>query len=219
MIPDQVIKSKRKTLSISINENAQLIVRAPNRISDARIQEFINEKSSWIIKNKNLIKLRLQNTEKDQNNLLYLGEYFPIKKNIKSLKKVSFNGEEFITNLENQSQLSNALKIWYKDKFKELAIPRLNYFVDKYGLTINQVRLKRQKTLWGSCSSRNNINLNFLLIMAPLKVIDYVIIHELVHTIHKNHSANFWSAVEDIMPNYKDPKNWLKENGYKLRTL
>ena len=219
MIPDQVIKSKRKTLSISINENAQLIVRAPNRISDARIQEFINEKSSWIIKNKNLIKLRLQNTEKDQNDLLYLGEYFPIKKNIKSLKKVSFNGEEFITNLENQSQLSNALKIWYKDKFKELAIPRLNYFVDKYGLTINQVRLKRQKTLWGSCSSRNNINLNFLLIMAPLKVIDYVIIHELVHTIHKNHSANFWSAVEDIMPNYKDPKNWLKENGYKLRTL
>lgn len=219
MIPDQVIKSKRKTLSISINENAQLIVRAPNRISDAKIQEFINEKSSWIIKNKNLIKLRLQNTEKDQNNLLYLGEYFPIKKNIKSLKKVSFNGEEFITNLENQSQLSNALKIWYKDKFKELAIPRLNYFVDKYGLTINQVRLKRQKTLWGSCSSRNNINLNFLLIMAPLKVIDYVIIHELVHTIHKNHSANFWSAVEDIMPNYKDPKNWLKENGYKLRTL
>ena len=219
MIPDQVIKSKRKTLSISINENAQLIVRAPNRISDARIQEFINEKSSWIIKNKNLIKLRLQNTEKDQNNLLYLGEYFPIKKNIKSLKKVSFNGEEFITNLENQSQLSNALKIWYKDKFKELAIPRLNYFVDKYGLTVNQVRLKRQKTLWGSCSSRDNINLNFLLIMAPLKVIDYVIIHELVHTIHKNHSANFWSAVEDIMPNYKDPKNWLKENGYKLRTL
>ena len=219
MIPDQVIKSKRKTLSISINENAQLIVRAPNRISDAKIQEFINEKSSWIIKNKNLIKLRLQNTEKNQNNLLYLGEYFPIKKNIKSLKKVSFNGEEFITNLENQSQLSNALKIWYKDKFKELAIPRLNYFVDKYGLTINQVRLKRQKTLWGSCSSRNNINLNFLLIMAPLKVIDYVIIHELVHTIHKNHSANFWSAVEDIMPNYKDPKNWLKENGYKLRTL
>ena len=163
--------------------------------------------------------MRLQNTEKDQNNLLYLGEYFPIKKNIKSLKKVSFNGEEFITNLENQSQLSNALKIWYKDKFKELAIPRLNYFVDKYGLTVNQVRLKRQKTLWGSCSSRNNINLNFLLIMAPLKVIDYVIIHELVHTIHKNHSANFWSAVEDIMPNYKDPKNWLKENGYKLRTL
>ena len=219
MIPDQVIKSKRKTLSISINENAQLIVRAPNRLSDAKIQEFINEKSSWIIKNKNLIKLRLQNTEKDQNDLLYLGEYFPIKKNIKSLKKVSFNGEEFITNLENQSQLSNALKIWYKDKFKELAIPRLNYFVDKYGLTINQVRLKRQKTLWGSCSSRNNINLNFLLIMAPLKVIDYVIIHELVHTIHKNHSANFWSAVEDIMPNYKDPKNWLKENSYKLRTL
>jgi predicted metal-dependent hydrolase len=55
--------------------------------------------------------------------------------------------------------------------------------------------------------------------MAPLKVIDYVIIHELVHTIHKNHSVNFWNAVEAIMPNYKEAKLWLKENGYKLRTL
>jgi len=81
------------------------------------------------------------------------------------------------------------------------------------------VRIKEQRTLWGSCSSRNNINLNFLLIMAPLKVIDYVIIHELVHTIHKNHSANFWNAVEAIMPNYKEAKHWLKENGYKLRAL
>jgi len=61
--------------------------------------------------------------------------------------------------------------------------------------------------------------LNYLLIMAPLKVIDYVIIHELVHTIHKNHSANFWKSVESIMPNYDDARHWLKDNGYKLRNL
>ena len=86
-------------------------------------------------------------------------------------------------------------------------------------MKINQVRFKNQKTLWGSCSSKNNINLNYLLVMAPMLVIDYVIIHELVHTVHKNHSENFWNAVEAIMPDYKKAKKWLNKNGYKLRNL
>ena len=111
------------------------------------------------------------------------------------------------------------MKSWYKKRFMEVALPRLSYFSDKYNLKVNQVRVKEQKTLWGSCSSKNNINLNYLLIMAPMKVIDYVIVHELVHTIHKNHSSKFWQKVEIIMPNYKDARYWLKENGYKLRRL
>ncbi len=219
MLPDQVIRTKRKTLSISINENAELIVRAPRRISDAKIQDFINAKRSWIIKNQNTIKSRLHSILNDHNSLLYLGEVFPVKKNTAYPKKLSFDGIEFTTNIEDQEDMNLTLKAWYKNKFKEVAIPRLFYFSEKHNLQVNQVRLKKQKTLWGSCSSRNNINLNFLLIMAPLNIIDYVIIHELVHTIHKNHSANFWNAVEEIMPNYKESKVWLKENGYKLRIL
>ena len=150
--------------------------------------------------------------------LLYLGTLFPLKTD-NDAKKISFNGKEFVADFQNKKKTNKSLKTWYKNKFKEVAVPRLFYFAKKHNLQVNQVRIKEQRTLWGSCSSRNNINLNFLLIMAPLKVIDYVIIHELVHTIHKNHSANFWSAVETIMPNYKEAKHWLKENGYKLRAL
>ena len=150
--------------------------------------------------------------------LLYLGTLFPLKTD-NDAKKISFNGEEFLADLQNKEKTNKSLKTWYKNKFKEVAVPRLFYFAKKHNLQLNQVRIKEQRTLWGSCSSRNNINLNFLLIMAPLKVIDYVIIHELVHTIHKNHSVNFWNAVEEIMPNYKEAKHWLKENGYRLRTL
>ena len=218
MLPDQIIRSKRKTLSISINENAELIVRAPNRISDQKIQDFINEKENWITKNQSVIKARAEDTAKDKNMLLYLGTLFPLKTD-NDAKKISFNGEEFLAGLQNKEKTNKSLKTWYKNKFKEVAVPRLFYFAEKHNLEVNQVRIKEQKTLWGSCSSRNNINLNFLLIMAPLKVIDYVIIHELVHTIHKNHSVNFWNAVEEIMPNYKEAKRWLKENGYRLRTL
>jgi len=218
MLPDQIIRSKRKTLSISINENAELIVRAPNRISDQKIQDFINEKKNWITRNQSVVTARNKDTAKDKNMLLYLGTLFPLKTD-NDAKKISFNGEEFFADLQNKEKTNKSLKTWYKKKFKEVAVPRLFYFAKKHNLQINQVRIKEQRTLWGSCSSRNNINLNFLLIMAPLKVIDYVIIHELVHTIHKNHSVNFWNAVEEIMPNYKEAKHWLKENGYRLRTL
>ena len=218
MLPDQIIRSNRKTLSISINESAELIVRAPNRISNQKIQDFINEKENWITRNQSLVKARVEERGKNKNLLLYLGTLFPLKTDNEA-KKIYFNGKEFLADLQNEEKTNKSLKNWYKNKFKEVAVPRLFYFAKKHNLQVNQVRIKEQRTLWGSCSSRNNINLNFLLIMAPLRVIDYVIIHELVHTIHKNHSANFWNAVEAIMPNYKEAKHWLKENGYKLRTL
>ena len=130
-----------------------------------------------------------------------------------------FTGEEFIANSIEPNPLSLSIKKWYKKKFREIAIPRVTYFAEQHNLMVNQVRIKNQKTMWGSCSSKNNINLNYLLLMAPMKVIDYVIIHELVHTIHRNHSLDFWSSVESIMPDYKEHKLWLKTNGYKLRRV
>ena len=219
MTPHKIIKSKRRTLSLSINENAELIVRAPNQISNKRIEEFIIEKSKWINKNKNLMQSRINEMNDSDSDYLFLGNIYPLIKVYENPNKIDFNGTEFITSIENQDKFKASLKSWYKIKFKEIAIPRLNYFSDKYNLKINQVRFKNQKTLWGSCSSKNNINLNYLLVMAPMIVIDYVIIHELVHTVHKNHSANFWNAVEAIMPDYKKAKKWLNKNGYKLRNL
>lgn len=219
MTPHKIIKSKRRTLSLSINENAELIVRAPNQISNKRIEEFIIEKSKWINKNKNLMQSRINEMNDSDSDYLFLGNIYPLIKVNEDPNKIDFNGTEFITSIENKDKFKSSLKSWYKIKFKEIAIPRLNYFSDKYNLKINQVRFKNQKTLWGSCSSKNNINLNYLLVMAPMIVIDYVIIHELVHTVHKNHSENFWNAVEAIMPDYKKAKKWLNKNGYKLRNL
>jgi len=220
MITPQIIRSKRKTLSLSINENSELTVRAPHRVSDDEIQKFIAEKSVWINNKQRLIKAQLEdNLNQHSNKCLYLGSLYPLKIDNNSIEPISFNGHIFTIANVNREKISLLLKSWYKKRFIEVALPRLSYFSDKYKLKVNQVRVKEQKTLWGSCSSKNNINLNYLLIMAPMKVIDYVIVHELVHTIHKNHSAMFWQKVETIMPNYKDARYWLKENGYKLRRL
>jgi hypothetical protein len=221
MITPQIIRSKRKTLSLSINENADLVVRAPHRVSYDEIQKFISEKSAWIDNKQRLIKAQLEDNlnQHSSDQCLYLGSLYPLKIDNNSIEPISFNGQMFTITNVNRERISLPLKSWYKKRFIEVALPRLSYFSDKHNLKVNQVRVKEQKTLWGSCSSKNNINLNYLLIMAPMKVIDYVIVHELVHTIHKNHSANFWQKVETIMPNYKDARNWLKDNGYRLRYL
>ena len=219
MTPYKVIRSNRRTLSISIDENAELIVRAPHLLSMNKIHDFINEKKKWVNKQQKIINNRLSDSAFDKDMALMLGSLYPIKIKTDQSKKLIFNGEEFLVCSSDQELIQSSLKKWYKKKFREVAIPRLTYFADKYNLSVNQVRIKEQKTLWGSCSSRNNINLNYLLIMAPMNVIDYVIIHELAHTIHRNHSSHFWKTVESMMPNFKEAKTWLKDYGYKLRKL
>ena len=219
MMPTRIIRSKRKTLSLTINENAELVIRAPLRLSIKKIQDFINEKESWINRKQVIIQNQIKDVTINQNKLLYLGSLFPININQSATKDLMFTGEEFIANSIEPNPLSLSIKKWYKKKFREIAIPRVTYFAEQHNLMVNQIRIKNQKTMWGSCSSKNNINLNYLLLMAPMKVIDYVIIHELVHTIHRNHSLDFWSSVESIMPDYKEHKLWLKVNGYKLRRV
>tara|TARA_B100001059_G_scaffold150265_1_gene150148 strand:- start:358 stop:1050 length:693 start_codon:yes stop_codon:yes gene_type:complete len=219
MNPNKIIRSKRKTLSLTINENAELIIRAPKRLSIEKIQDFINEKENWINRKKRLIENQIKDVTSNHNKLLYLGNLFPINLEQNSSKELFFTGEEFIANSIEPDSLSLSIKKWYKNKFKEIALPRVAYFANKHNLMVNQVRIKNQKTMWGSCSSKNNINLNYLLLMAPMGVIDYVIVHELVHTIHRNHSTDFWDSVESIMPEFQEHKRWLKKNGYKLRRI
>jgi predicted metal-dependent hydrolase len=219
MNPNKIIRSKRKTLSLTINENAELIIRAPKRLSIEKIQDFINEKENWINRKKRLIENQIKDVTSNHNKLLYLGNLFPINVEQNASKELFFTGEEFIANSIEPDSLSLSIKKWYKNKFKEIALPRVAYFANKHNLMVNQVRIKNQKTMWGSCSSKNNINLNYLLLMAPMGVIDYVIVHELVHTIHRNHSNDFWDSVESIMPEFQEHKRWLKKNGYKLRRI
>ena len=219
MNPNKIIRSKRKTLSLTINENAELIIRAPKRLSIEKIQDFINEKENWINSKKRLIENQIKDVTSNHNKLLYLGNLFPINVEQNASKELFFTGEEFIANSIEPDSLSLSIKKWYKNKFKEIALPRVAYFANKHNLMVNQVRIKNQKTMWGSCSSKNNINLNYFLLMAPMGVIDYVIVHELVHTIHRNHSTDFWDSVESIMPEFQEHKRWLKKNGYKLRRI
>lgn len=217
LIDYTLIRSKRKTLSLQINTHAELVVRCPQKLSLKEVETFIVDKAHWIENKQRSIysNQTLAPSYKEGEQFLYLGNQYPLTKNTGQTPQLNFDGKVF--SLKNNGYL--AFHTWYKAAFKKIALPRLAYYAKTHQLNYQQVRLKAQKTLWGSCSSVNNINLNYLLIQAPISVIDYVIVHELSHTKIKNHSKDFWQLVESILPNYKASKNWLKENSYKLHNL
>lgn len=106
------------------------------------------------------------------------------------------------------------------EKIKQLAdwaskyIPeRVAFFAGQMKVCYGRITIRCQRTRWGSCSTKGNLNFNCLLMLAPQEVIDYVVVHELCHRLEMNHSAKFWRAVESILPDYRKPRQWLKENG------
>lgn len=125
-----------------------------------------------------------------------------IDKNRSSLRKSIAKLPEFHRYTDDQIKQ-------IRKKAKEYFPVRVEYFAKKYGYKYNKLSFRNQKTRWGSCSSDNNISLNIALITMPPDLIDYVILHELTHTIEKNHSAAFWSKLEQVCPNYKELRKEL----------
>ena len=109
-----------------------------------------------------------------------------------------------------------ALEKRYRDAAKDYIPKRVEYYHQFTGGTYQKITIRDQKTRWGSCSSTGTLSFSFRLMMAPPRVLDYVVVHELCHLTHMNHSKEFWKMVEDILPDYKEHRKWLKENGNTL---
>lgn len=225
----EVKRSKRKTIGIKISKATEIVVMIPYNCSEKMVAKVVEEKKTWIFKHWKSLKEakanELERQYKEGEEINYLGNNYPIK--IKehdkdliymSLEQGNFN--IFINHIKSthlkDKIIRNAVLKWYEYQaysiFKDIT--------DKYsaimGVTYGDIKLKIMKSIWGSCSYRNNLSYNLRLVMAPKEVIEYVILHELCHILEKNHSSRFWSLVERYMPDYKLKKRWLKENGYKL---
>lgn len=100
-----------------------------------------------------------------------------------------------------------------REKTRTLITPKAEYYAKILGVTFNRLSVKKQKSVWGSCSAKKNINFNLLLCLCPDSVVDYIVVHELCHLKELNHSKKFWYEVEKILPDYKASRLWLKTNG------
>ena len=104
------------------------------------------------------------------------------------------------------------------DRARQDIPQRVKHYACQMGVSYGRITIRSQRTRWGSCSSKGNLNFNCLLMLAPMQVIDYVVVHELCHRLHMNHSAAFWTEVAKIMPDYALWRKWLKENGRAILT-
>lgn len=95
----------------------------------------------------------------------------------------------------------------------------VSFFAERMGVSYGRICIRHQKTRWGSCSSAGNLNFNCLLMLTPREVLEYVVVHELAHRKHMDHSPAFWKEVENVLPDYRDRRKWLKDNGWQLICL
>lgn len=217
-------RSNRKTIGITIERNGLIKVTSPLRVSESYINQLLQKKWSWIHKKLKEIENRSSNNIcpkiiRNGEVFLYLGKEFELKIDISSNYKkvqVSLHDKNIVINVPigfNSEKIKDSLKLWYVEQFKQITAERIKYYSQWVGVVPNRVTIREQKTRWGSCSSKSNINLNWKLIMAPLEVLDYVVVHELCHLKFMNHSKEFWNIVEFYAPQYKKCKDWLKYNG------
>lgn len=184
-----VVRSKRRSYGIVVDEDGEVTVRIPMRGSMTVARKLVADKKDWIIEKIQFQKYRRQVREaqaaQSEN------KYTP--------------------------QQREGLERRYRQAAKEYIPKRADYYAQQLGVTYERIRIAEQKTRWGSCSSKGTLSFNWKLMLAPPKVLDYVVIHELCHLIEMNHSSRFWRLVEEIMPDYKEYRKWLKENGITLQ--
>ena len=152
-------------------------------------------------------------SEKDIEEILKKKEAW-ISKHIEKIKKTKERLEA-----ESTEKLTREKVIALAEEALKVIPERVEYFAKVIGVTYGKITIRNQKTRWGSCSSKGNLNFNCLLMLAPSEVLDYVVVHELCHRKQMNHSKAFWLEVEKVLPNYKEVRKWLKEEGSQMITL
>lgn len=152
-------------------------------------------------------------SEKDIEEILKKKEAW-ISKHIEKIKETKERFEA-----EPTEKLTREKVIALADEALKVIPERVEYFAKVIGVTYGKITVRNQKTRWGSCSSKGNLNFNCLLMLAPPEVLDYVVVHELCHRKQMNHSKAFWLEVEKVLPDYKEVRKWLKEEGSQMITL
>ena len=180
-LPDsiRIIRSDRRTLSLQVRPDGEVLVRAPKRTSMQEIEAFVRKNSAWLQKHLALARQEAARTAP----------------------------QERLTMDEIRVLADHAMRV----------IPgRVAHFAPLVGVDYGRITIRNQKTRWGSCSARGNLNFNCLLMLTPPEVVDYVVVHELCHRKEMNHSPRFWAEVERVIPDYRSCEKWLKTEGGKL---
>jgi predicted metal-dependent hydrolase len=217
---------RRLSVSIHINGRARVIVARSTRNSE--ISDFLRENSSWV-------RRRFDEIEKQRSlhppkkfingeKLLFLGEEHELVVLNSPMNRPRIVRRDqclvcFLPKNHTPELVRRTLLKFYEREARQLFKDRIDILSQKMGLYPTSLSFRSQKSRWGSCSSKGRISLNWRLLAAPSDVIDYVLIHELGHLRHADHSKNFWNLVKAHAPHFNDQKRWLRQNHFELDFL
>ncbi len=205
-----VVRSRRKTLSLTVTPNGEILVRAPYQLKEDEVYRFLAKHQTWIEKRIKKIQETKLKLADGQNITLFGREYL-----ITAGKTAIKNGSLYLPEQNREGALTALLKRLAR---KDMAL-RTAALAQKYCFQYTAVKISSARKRWGSCNTEGSISYSFRIAFLPDELIDYVVIHELCHTQFFNHSKQFWQKVQSVLPDYQKRRKLLKEYGYLMNSL
>jgi predicted metal-dependent hydrolase len=222
----EYIKGKKDvSLSVCLTEGVKLVV--PKGMDSVKLEKILHKKAPWILKKKyELDEVSAAPPPKEYvsgEKFAYLGRHYRLKVyKSESLNSPTLNFYQgrFIVEIpsnmsddEKSKKLSNLFKHWYTIQGNKKIMERLKIYIPKMELEPSNIAFKEQQKRWGTCTGDGAIYLNWRIMMAPMSIVDYVLVHELAHIKYPDHSPDYWRFVRSILPAYEIRKEWLRVNG------
>jgi predicted metal-dependent hydrolase len=218
----QIVRSRRATADIVIERDGRVIIRAPQQIPDERIEDVVESKRYWIYKNlaewRDLNATRVLREYRNGEGFLYLGRSYRLLLVADQEEPLVLKGGRFclrrdLVDVGEMPAARAAFRDFYIARGTERITSRVNYYAPKVGVAPRKVAVRELGNRWASCSPTGNVAFHWKCLMAPPTIIDYIIVHELCHLHHLDHTEAFWNEVDKVLPDYRERKAWLKTNG------
>jgi len=223
-IPIKVNRTRRKKTAEFSLQGGGVRVLVPDRLSDAEIDRLIHRRLPWIrqkVRDQESVHMKRAKEYVSGESFTYLGRNYRLKIRSDEYESVKLKGGRFVVSvlpdrLKDADHIAQLLKEWYV----EHAENRLREKVLRYGRVLDvspaSMAIKDYRSRWGSCTNSGNIGFDWRIIIASHRIVDYVVVHELAHLLRHDHSEAYWQHVRRVLPDYKDRRHWLKENGHLL---
>jgi len=205
-----------KHVGIRVSHDQQVRIVAPKWLPEQHLENILKKREDWIQKHLHRLRTRKQPVPLAEDQIFFKGKIFHLELKVAFNRLIEIDEEHLIIRAGDLFLEKNHQLAWYRDEARKYFDCKVQDIALRNGFYYNKIFIRSQKTRWGSCSKRKNLSFNWKLIKAPLFVIDYLILHELVHTEFMNHSKQYWQKVHTLCPEYKIAAQWLKEHGGEL---
>jgi hypothetical protein len=216
---------RKKTMSLSLDDDGRITVRFPARMNPQRARHFVSSKKEWPKKKLDAWRRdALADTPRDFTDgkpIPYLGQYFPLRLSTPrepQHHEITFTGQEFVLPGHLRDSAGHHISSWYKKAAQRILEPSVNHYCSVMNVKPAAVRISGAKRRWGSCSAKNALNFSWRIAILPQDLIDYIVVHELAHLKHKNHGPLFWNTVSGVIDDTKAKNLALKNHSGRFLT-